>query len=83
MTLAGTRLTNEGILIITASRHRTQPLNRDDAIARLVELLATAATPPKPRRATRPTAASKRRRVDTKVKRGATKLLRSKRPPLD
>jgi ribosome-associated protein len=81
--LAGTKLTNDGVLVITASRHRAQPLNRDDAIARLVDLLAAAAVAPKPRRATRPTLGSKKRRVDTKVKRGATKLLRAKRPTLD
>jgi ribosome-associated protein len=83
MALAGSKLSNEGILVITASRFRAQPMNRDDAIARLVALLAEAAVPPKPRRATRPTLGSKRRRVDTKVKRGATKRLRSGKPEFD
>jgi ribosome-associated protein len=82
-TLAGTRLTNDGAIVITASRFRAQPMNRDDAIARLVELLREAATPPKPRRATRPTLASKRRRVEGKVKRGGIKRLRSNKPALD
>jgi ribosome-associated protein len=77
--LAGTRLTNEGVIVITADRFRTQGLNRDDAIARLVELLREAAVPPKPRRATKPTLASKTRRLDSKVKRGGIKKLRSTR----
>jgi ribosome-associated protein len=78
--LAGTRLTTEGEIVITADRFRTQALNRDDAIARLLELLREAAIPPKPRRATRPTLASKQRRVEAKVKRGGIKKLRSSRP---
>jgi ribosome-associated protein len=79
-TLAGSKLTADGVIVISASRHRTQPLNREDAIARLVALLSEAAVPPKPRRATKPTYGSKQRRVDTKVKRGATKRLRSTKP---
>ena len=78
--LAGTRLTTEGEIVITADRFRTQALNRYDAIARLLELLREAAIPPKPRRATRPTLASKQRRFETKVKRGGIKKLRSSRP---
>jgi len=78
--LAGTRLTTEGEIVITADRFRTQALNRDDAVERLLELLRQAAIPPKPRRATRPTLASKQRRVEAKVKRGGVKKLRSIRP---
>jgi ribosome-associated protein len=78
--LAGTRLTTEGEIVITADRFRTQALNRDDAVERLLELLRQAAIPPKPRRATRPTLASKQRRVEAKVKRGGIKKLRSIRP---
>ena len=81
--LAGSRLTQGGEIVITADRFRTQALNRDDAIARLVELLAEAATPPKPRRPTRPTLASKTRRLDGKAQRGRTKKLRSDRPGFD
>jgi ribosome-associated protein len=81
--LAGSRLTTDGAIVITASRFRSQPMNRDDAVARLVELLRGAATPPKPRRATRPTLASRRRRLDTKVKRGGIKRLRATKPSLD
>jgi ribosome-associated protein len=58
-------------------------MNRDDAIARLVALLAEAAVPPKPRRATKPTLASKRRRLDSKAKHGTTKQLRRSRPESD
>ena len=68
--LAGSRLTTEGEIVITADRYRTQGLNRDDAFARLLELLREAAIPPKPRRKTRPTLASKTRRLESKSKRG-------------
>jgi len=78
--LAGQRLTTEGIIVITADRFRTQALNRDDAIGRLLELLREAAIPPKPRRATRPTLASKTRRLDGKSRRSGVKKLRSGRP---
>src|SRR5690242_12409869 len=81
--LAGTRLTTEGEIVITADRFRTQALNRDDAIARLLELLREAAIPPKPRRATRPTLASKTRRLESKSKRGGVKKLRSVKPGMD
>jgi ribosome-associated protein len=81
--LAGTRLTQDGEIVITATRFRTQPLNRDDAIARLIDLLREAATPPKPRRPTRPTLGSKTRRLDTKTQRGGIKRLRSQKPQLD
>ena len=77
MRLAGRRLTAEGVLVITAQRFRTQERNRADARERLAEMVAEAAVPPTPRRATRPTLASKKRRLETKAKRGATKRLRS------
>lgn len=81
--LAGSRLTNEGILVLTASGTRSQTLNRDDAIARLVALLKEAAVPPKPRIKTRPTLASKKRRLEAKSRRGATKAQRRAKPQLD
>jgi ribosome-associated protein len=80
-TLAGSRLTTDGEIVITASRHRTQAMNRDDALERLAEILRAALVPPKPRRATRPTLASKRRRLEGKARRSTTKKLRS--TPLD
>jgi ribosome-associated protein len=79
--LAGRRLTQEGVLIITARRHRTQERNRQDALDRLVELVQRAARPPTPRRATRPSAAARQRRLDVKQRRGAVKRLRSEPPP--
>jgi ribosome-associated protein len=79
--LAGRRLTQEGVLIITARRHRTQERNRQDALDRLVELVQRAARPPTPRRPTRPTAAARRRRLDGKQRRGLIKRLRSEPPP--
>ena len=75
-TLAGRRLTEAGVLIIQARRYRSQGRNRDDAIERFVDLVRRAATPPKVRRKTKPTAASKRRRLDGKRRRSATKQRR-------
>ena len=79
MRLAGRRLTDAGVIVITAQSFRTQDRNRADARERLAALVAEAAVPPKPRRATRPTLASKVRRLDTKAKRGAIKRVRSDR----
>jgi ribosome-associated protein len=78
--LAGRRLTGEGVLVITAQRHRTQARNRDDARARLIDLIRRAAVPPAPRRPTRPPARSRRERLDTKKRRGGLKRLRTARP---
>ncbi len=80
--LAGQRLTREGVIVISADRYRTQELNRDDARARLVELLQRAAVVPKVRRKTRPTLASKKRRIEGKKHRAETKSRRGK-PSLD
>src|SRR5262245_13686726 len=74
--IAGSRLTGDGVIVITANRFRSQPRNREDARARLFDLIRLAATPPKPRRATRPTAASKLRRAEAKRHRSALKSLR-------
>lgn len=74
--LAGRRMTEDGVLVLDARRHRTQARNRDDAIARLVELLRRAAEKPKPRKATQPTLASKKRRLEGKQRRGEVKRLR-------
>ncbi len=75
--LAGKRMTADGILIIEAHRHRTQNRNREDARARLVELIRQASVPPKPRKATRPTAASRERRLRDKKARGEVKRARA------
>ena len=81
--IAGHRLTKAGVLVITAQRHRTQERNRQDGLERLLSLIREAATPPPPtRKPTRPTRASKRRRLDGKARRGDIKRLRD-RPPED
>ncbi len=72
------RISKDGVIVIKAQRHRTQELNREDAIARLVELIQTATRVDKPRRPTRPTRSSQRKRVDGKTQRGAIKALRGK-----
>ena len=74
--LAGQRMTKDGVIIIFADRFRTQERNKADAIARLVDLIGRAAIAPKLRRPTRPTLASKLRRVDAKSRRGMVKNLR-------
>jgi ribosome-associated protein len=81
--LAGRRVTTEGVLIITAQRHRTQERNRADARERLIELIREAATPPVPRRPTRPTRASRERRIETKKRRATIKSLRRAKPSQD
>lgn len=74
--LAGNRVTQDGVLIIEAQRYRSQGRNRDDARTRLLELIRQAAEIPKPRHATKPTQASRRRRLESKQRRGETKRLR-------
>ena len=77
--LAGSRLTDEGVLIIHAQRHRTQERNRADAVERLVAMVEQALHPPKPRKKTRPTKASKRRRLEGKRRQADKKRHRSGR----
>ena len=74
--LAGQRMTRDGVIVIHAQRHRTQERNRSDAIERLRELLVSAHQRPKPRRPTRPTLASKKRRLEGKKRRGTIKARR-------
>lgn len=76
MTLAGSRLTVDGCVLIQAQSHRSQLKNKEDAVARLQQLVDRAAVPPKKRRATRPTKASKERRLKSKKVRGQVKKLR-------
>ena len=79
MKLAGRRLTQDGILVLVAMTHRTQERNRAAALDRLIELIRKAAEPPPPpRKKTRPTMASKVRRLDGKVRRGGVKVMRGK-----
>ncbi|WP_445500542.1 alternative ribosome rescue aminoacyl-tRNA hydrolase ArfB [Microvirga sp. G4-2] len=81
--IAGKRLTNEGVLIITAQRFRTQERNREDAVDRLIELIRLATERPKPRRPTRPTLASKKRRLEAKGRRSEIKKGRGAKPGFD
>lgn len=81
--LAGRRVTQDGVLIIEAERYRSQRRNRDDALERLIELIREACEVDKPRRPTRPTLASKKRRLDSKQRRGETKKLRTLKPGTD
>jgi ribosome-associated protein len=81
--LAGSRLTNDGVLVIIAQRHRTQARNRQDALNRLIDLIRQAAVVPVKRRPTRPTRASRERRIEGKKRRAGVKHLRRSRPSLD
>jgi ribosome-associated protein len=76
--LAASRLTDDGVLLIEARRFRTQEQNREDAVARLTAWIAKAFTAPRPRRATKPSRASRQRRLDAKRHHSATK--RQRRP---
>jgi len=78
--LAGRRLTNDGVLILIAQRHRTQERNREDALARLVELVTEASIVPITRRPTRPTLGSKIRRLEGKAIRSGVKSMRRDKP---
>ena len=77
--IAGSRLTKDGIIVIFADRFRTQERNREDALQRLIALIRRAAIAPKPRRATKPPAAAKEKRLKDKTERGSLKQTR--RPP--
>ena len=72
------RISGEGVIVIKAQQHRSLEKNRAEALARLQALVAAAATLPRARRATRPTLASKQRRVESKVRRGQVKALRGR-----
>lgn len=74
--LAGRRLTQDGVIVITARRFRTQERNRQDALDRLIALIRRAAEPVSPRRPTKPTVAAKRRRLEAKSRRAALKQQR-------
>ncbi len=75
------RLTRGGVLVIKAQQHRSQEMNRDEALQRLQALVDAAAVVPKTRRPTRPTRASKKRRLEGKIRRGRIKQLRGKVDP--
>jgi ribosome-associated protein len=83
MKLAGSRMTQDGVVVITAQRFRSQDQNRQDALARLVDLVRQAAVRPTPRRKTKPTLASKKRRLEGKSRRSGIKSLRASKPTHD
>lgn len=72
------RITGEGVVVIKAQVHRSQDMNRAEALARLQEMVDKAAAVPKPRKATRPTLASRIRRLEGKERRSSVKALRSR-----
>jgi ribosome-associated protein len=76
--LADQRISTEGVVVIKAQSHRSQPLNRADALARLQAMVDSVAQPPKKRVPTKPTLGSKRRRVEAKSKRGELKASRGR-----
>ena len=78
LALKDRRISKEGVIVIKAQQHRSQELNREDAIQRLVELIRTVTVVQKVRRPTKPTKGSQRRRLDGKKQRGATKALRGR-----
>lgn len=78
LALRDQRITDEGVVVIKAQQHRTQQRNRESALERLEQLVKSVATPPKPRRATRPTRAAKRKRLEGKLHRGRIKALRGR-----
>ncbi|NGM50806.1 aminoacyl-tRNA hydrolase [Caulobacter sp. 602-2] len=76
--LGGSRMTQEGVLVLFSQGHRSQELNRQDARERLVELIRRATEKPKPRRPTKPTYSSKLKRLETKSKRSGVKSMRGR-----
>ncbi|MGE0659054.1 MAG: alternative ribosome rescue aminoacyl-tRNA hydrolase ArfB [Reyranellaceae bacterium] len=75
--LAGNRISQDGVLLVVAREHRTQERNRAEARRKLVDLLQAASVEPRKRRPTKPTAASKKRRLDAKTRRSSVKRLRN------
>ena len=78
LALNDSRITEAGVLVLKAQQHRTQDMNRNDALARLQDVIDSVAMPPKNRRATKPTYASKQRRLEGKSLRSGIKAGRSK-----
>ncbi len=78
LALADQRITRDGVLVIKAQSHRSQDMNRAEALGRLQELVDSVATPPRVRRATKPTLGSKKRRLQSKNLRSQVKLLRGR-----
>jgi len=83
MRLAGSRLTKDGVIVITAQSHRTQEANRRDARDRLIALIRQASVAPVKRRPTKPSRASREKRLETKKRRGSIKGMRQAKPSFD
>ncbi len=81
LALSDQRITSDGVVVIKAQQFRTQEMNKENALARLAQLIKSVTVEQKARKATRPTLGSKRRRMDSKTKRGKTKSLRGKVNP--
>ena len=81
LALSDQRITTDGVVVIKAQQFRTQEMNKENALARLAQLIKSVTVEQKPRKATRPTLGSKRRRLDSKTKRDKTKSLRGKVDP--
>jgi ribosome-associated protein len=81
LALSDQRITSDGVVVIKAQQFRTQEMNKENALARLAQLIKSVTVEQKARKATRPTLGSKRRRMDSKTKRGRTKSLRGKVDP--
>jgi ribosome-associated protein len=80
LALHDSRITRDGVVVIKAQEHRSQDMNRVEALARLIELVNSVAMPPKVRRPTKPTYGSKQRRLESKKKTSGTKALRARVP---
>ncbi|MBE0622180.1 MAG: aminoacyl-tRNA hydrolase, partial [Burkholderiales bacterium] len=78
LSLNDQRITKEGVVVIKAQQHRSQEKNKEEALARLQELIRSVAVTRKKRRPTRPTRSSQRKRLDSKTRRGAIKSMRAK-----
>ncbi|QFY44540.1 aminoacyl-tRNA hydrolase [Candidatus Methylospira mobilis] len=78
LTMRDQRVSSDGVIVIKAQKHRSLERNREDGLTRLRELIAAAAFTPTKRRPTKPSRSSQKKRIDSKVKRGQVKLLRSR-----
>lgn len=78
LALSDHRISKDGVVIIKSQEHRSLPMNKEEALARLRELILSIATPPKARKPTKPTRSSQKKRMDSKSKRGQTKALRGR-----
>jgi ribosome-associated protein len=78
LALKDQRITRDGVVVIKAQQHRSQDMNREEALARLQALVDSVATAPKARRPTRPTRSAKKKRLESKIRRGRVKALRAR-----